>query len=211
MRLSTKRILSIGVSVILILAALITFFSFVMGELKQVTAKRDEVASKANTLETERRVVAQAQELIGRFKDLSKLEGTVSLAMPKGEETTGALRQVEAIQRASAVALSSLSFQRVEELPQLKRPRTAASASSFTRPLGILVVQISAAGTYQSLKRFLQMVETSIRVANVTSLTFTPSATRRVASGTAGEALKPAASEGNDTLSATVEMYYQQP
>lgn len=153
--------------------------------VKEIGVKRGQLLGRTQTLENQSRVVQDVKNLIAEFKNAAALERTVNLAVPNKEETMSALRQVEAAARASSVSITSLDF-------EVAPPRTA-SQLSFLKKLGVLTVKVGASGSYANLKTFLRLIETSVRVANVQTITL---------KGTS-------VAQAQESLTATVEMYYQ--
>ncbi|MBI5732498.1 type 4a pilus biogenesis protein PilO [Candidatus Jorgensenbacteria bacterium] len=189
-RVSTKRILSIGLAVLFLIGALVVYSTIIRGTAKSIDEQRAIVASKQNLYDNQNNAVEQVQKLIAQFKGLKVLQDAISLAVPSGEETIGALREIEAIARQSNVNVSGVGFEAI--VPK-------ASTKSFIKKLGILNITLTLSGGYNDLKRFLQLLETSVRVANVNSFKFKPGVPER---GRTGPVF--------DSLNISVEMYYQQ-
>ncbi len=186
MRVSTKRILSIGCSFLLLIGALVVYTNFIRDAGTDIGKLRATIASKSNLLANQRQAVNQVKKLITEFQNVGRLQDTVSLAMPEGTRAIQALRQVEAVARTSGVVLSSAEF-KTATLPKTKQ-------GSFIERLGAIEVRIRADGAYGSLKQFLQLLESGVRVSNVKEFNY-------VAGGTGGA----------DSLALTAETYYQQP
>jgi len=186
MRASTKRILSVTVAAIFLIATLVVYLNFIQPEIDEISERRALVASKENLLGNQERAVTEVQDLIAQFKNIAAVQETAGFAMPDDPETIGALRQLEAIARASGATLSSLDFKVII-------PRSSA-AESFIKKLGIVEVNMTIEGNYEALKKFLQFFETSVRVANVKEFTFQPAGPQR----------------GADKLVVSGEIYYQE-
>ncbi|MDI6734481.1 MAG: hypothetical protein QMD50_03285 [Patescibacteria group bacterium] len=189
-RISTKRILSIGLSIVFLIGAVVVYSTLIRSEMETIDDKRVEIASKTILYNNQKNAVNQVSELIAKYKGVSELQRSVSLAVPAGENTIGALRQIEAISRLSGVKISSLSFK--VSVPRL-------DAKSFAKKMGILDIMIGASGSYETLKNLLRLLETSVRVANVKTFAFKPGIPEP-----GSRVVAP-----SDTLSISVEMYYQ--
>ncbi len=187
MRVSTKRILSIGASLLLFIGAIIVYANLIIPEVGTITQVRNEVASKGALFQNQSEAVTQVQNLIAQFKNLASLQTTVSLAMPNGQETIGALRQVEATAASAGATLTSLAFKQVFSTQPPTQP--------FIRQIETFEITLAAQGTYPQLKQFLQLLETSVRVANVTDLKFQPGVGKNA--------------DTTNLLSLTVDVYYQ--
>jgi hypothetical protein len=191
MRVSTKRILSVLASVVFVIGALLVYLNLIQGAMKNVSDKRAVIFSKNNVLNNQKSIVDQVKKLLSQFNNMTKVQETIGFAVPNGSQTINALRQIEAVARANNVSLSSVSFD-----TSAVKPAKKGTVPSFVKKLGVLAVNIKADGDYENLRGFIQYLETSVRVANVTELKYS----------TAG-----AESDkfGTDNLTLVVEMYYQ--
>lgn len=184
MKTSTKRILSIGVSFLLVVGALLVYQNLIRPLGEEIDKKRAEASAKSDLFEKQSQAVKQAQDLIERSKSLGAIEETVSLAIPNKPEITNALSQVETIARLNNVILSNLDVK-----PVVPRKTSAA----LIKDLGVIEVNASVSGAYGNLKAFLRSLETNVRVANVKEFNFRSSA------GTGGLY----------SMNLVVEFYYQ--
>jgi len=158
MRPSTKRVLSIAISFLLLVGALIIYQNFIRPEIEIINVKRGMVNSKEVVFEGQKQAVDQVQNLISQFQNIKNIQEAVALAIPNSPDTTRALSQIEAIARSSGVVILSLDFKEVGARP---------SDQSLVKKLGVIEVKIGAAGSYQGLKNFIRFIETNVRVANV--------------------------------------------
>ena len=165
MKASTKRILSIALSGFLFIGTLIVYSNFIRPAATEVGAKRSVLFSKSTTFNSQKEAVSRVQELIARLKGAARLEETVSLLIPTKPGVTEALAQLRAITESSGVRLQSFS---IAPLP------LEPSTSPLVRRLGVLELGLSVAGSYESVKQFLQAIETNVRIFNVKSLTIAP-------------------------------------
>ncbi|MEK7086673.1 MAG: hypothetical protein AAB935_00245 [Patescibacteria group bacterium] len=186
MKPSTKRVLSIGLSGLFLIAVLIVYGNFIRPELVRIDKKRAAVLSKEALFNNQKTAVLGVQKLISQFQSVSRLQETVSLAMPLDENVTQALNQLQAIgknSQASVVsfAINPLSFEPTRE-PLVKR-------------LGVLETDLVLQGSYESLKSFLKYLETNVRVANVKNFRIGPGSSQ---------------SQDFYSLVLKAEMYYQE-
>ncbi len=188
MKSSTQRILSIFLSGALFIATLVVYANFIRPAVAEVSEKRSVLYSKVTTFEGQRDAVARVQELVTRLKGAAKLEQTVSLLLPNKPGVTEALSQIRAITDASGVGLQSFSI----------TPKSfESSRTSLVRRLGILEIGLSVEGGYENVKRFVQALETNVRIFNVQDFRMGP--TRGTKPG-----------EGEFLAQVTVEVYYQE-
>lgn len=186
MRVSTKRILSIGVAGIFLIGSLVVYSSLITGELEAVNEKQGAVNDRRESLATQQQAVTKVTDLIKQFEGV-KSQDTIALAMPNGDDTVGALRGIQAIALQSGVVISALDF-------KTSVPRVA-QAQPFIKKLSTLEVSLKLNGPYEGAERFIQLLETAVRVANVKNFKFQTS---------------PTAGNPIGSLELVVDTYYQQ-
>ncbi|MFH0806240.1 MAG: hypothetical protein V1885_00740 [Candidatus Brennerbacteria bacterium] len=189
MRVSTKRILSILVGLAFLMGAFFVYLGLIRGEMTEAERVRGLLASKEALFANQERAVNQVKDLLNEFKNFARLEETVSRAVPNGASTISALRQLEAVGRTAGAVITKLDFS-----TPTPSSRGAPGATSVVKRLRTLEVKVRAEGPYENLKQFTKLLETSVRVANVTRLNYAPGGI---------------ASSG-DSLSLEVDMYYQE-
>lgn len=193
MKASTKRILTITASCLLIIGAVVVYTSFIKPEFGRIQEKRAEVYSKRQIFKDQSEAVGRVQELVARLKGASELQTTVEKVLPAGSDVTGILSQVQAMADRAGVAVSNFSVQQT--------PFEAANEEgedSLRRRLGVLSVNVSTAGSYEGIKNFFRFLQTNVRVFNIQGFQISAQA------GKGGE--------GIDAFSATFAMkaYYQE-
>ena len=143
-------------------------------------------ASKENLFNNQKLAVGEVQKLIGQFQSIVKLEETVSLAMPIGENITQALNQLQAIVRSSKANLRVFTIN-----PGNFEP----SRQLLAKRLGSIRINVTVDGSYEDIKSFLRLLETNVRVANVANFVMSPAA---------------GGSQDLYSLTSSVEIYYQE-
>lgn len=162
MRVSTKRILSMVVALVLLVGALMVYGSLIRPALDGIGVIRGEIAAKQDLLNNQEVAVSQARDLLGELQNSRRIEETVSLAIPIGENTTQAMSQIQAIVQNSNVTVQSLSLS--------PKPFLSNVRQSLVRRLGVLQFNLSVNGGYDNIKNFLESLETNVRVANLETL-----------------------------------------
>jgi hypothetical protein len=192
MRVSTKRILSIGAALLFFIGALLVYLNLIRTENGVISELRASVESRTNLLEQQQKVVGEVQNLIASFQNIGQVQENVSVVIPTGEQNVSALRQIEAITNRSGVSLSSIDFK--AGLAKAVGKKSASSSESLIKRLGVLKVTMNVIGGYENLKLFLATLETSMRLTNVQGLKYAP-----------GVGVNP-----TDQLTIEAEMYYQE-
>lgn len=191
MRISTKRILSIGISFLLFIGVIVVYFQLIVPKAKELSKRRAEIFAKQSAYNDQKEAVDQVQKLISEIQRLKELQKSVDFAMPKGPDTIGALRQIDAVSKSTNATIVSLNFRVLPPaIPPAKNKKV-----SIVRPMGVVNVNVSVKGFYDNLKQFLKLLEKNIRVANVKTYRFTPGLGKDAGS--------------NDTLEIAVDMFYQ--
>lgn len=170
MRISTKRILSISVSLLLFIGVIVVYFQLIVPKAQEFSKRRAENFSKQSVYNNQKEAVDQVQKLIAQVRDLKELQKSVGFAMPVGPDTIGVLRQIDAISKSTNATITSLSF-RISPpfIPSGKNKKI-----TIVKPMGVVNVTVSVKGFYENLKKFLELLEKNIRVANVKTFRFTP-------------------------------------
>jgi len=185
MRVSSKRILSIGVSLVLLIGSIVVYSTFITGELQTVNEKQASANAALQSFTTQEQAVTKVEALIQKFANL-KNQDTLSLAMPNGENTVDALREIQTVAAQSNIVITALDFK--SSVPR------GTTDQPFIKKLGTLEVALTLSGTYEGVKRFLGLLEGGVRIANVKSFKFDSS-------------LIPGSPVG--TFNIVVDMFYQ--
>jgi len=165
MRASTKRILSIGLAAVVLAAAFIVYSALVRPAAAEVEKLRAQLFTKQTMFNNEKQVVTQLQSFIDQINNLGELQRTLSLAIPNGKETFGALHQYQTIAQSSNLEIVSVKIGEKGLKPAI---------APLAKRLGTLQFSLTLRGSYQSIKTFLQTLETNIRVSNVESFSLRP-------------------------------------
>lgn len=187
MKSSTKRILSIGLSALFFVAIIILYVNFIQPELGRVDKKRSVVVSKETLFNNQKTAVEGVQKLINDFQSSAQIEETVSLAMPREENVTQILNQMQAIARNSQANIISFSIGTLAFEPS-KQP--------LAKRLGTLELDIAVQGNYEAIKMFLGLLETNVRLINVQDFRISP--------------VNSTKQEGLYLLTIKAELYYQE-
>jgi len=183
MRISTKRILSIGLAGFFLILAFFVYVQFIKGYVSDVNEKRATLTSKTQLFNNQNSAITQVQDTISNFQNFKDIEKKIGLAVPNGVDTISAVRQIEAAASRSFVTIASLNFKAVAQ---------RASKETFLKKIGVLQVDLSATGDYSGLKNFLKSIETNVRIASVQEFKFEPK------------------DNGASMLGIKMEMYYQE-
>jgi len=187
MKASAKRALSLLLSGGLIVVSLVIFVILVGPAYEEVLQLRNELAPQTILLLDTQQDVSRVQSLKAQYQNSERIIASLDDNLPPQELVASLMSQINAISRSSGVTMRAIG---ISYLPV--RPSTVRL--SFARGVGTLRLELASVGNYSSLKRFLQLLETNIRVMDVNALS-----------------IDLAASSNQDiyNYSVTVDTYYQ--
>ncbi len=143
--------------------AVVIYALFIRPEYDNVQRLRSEVASRAQAVEQQKDVVKQIQRLLQEYQGVARLQETLSLALPQESGVAEALNQLNGAAQIGGLAIQSAGVQSLAI-----RPSSAPIKSA--KGIGTLRFNAKISGDYDQIKRFLQMLETNIRLMDVKSL-----------------------------------------
>ncbi len=178
MKQTAKRFSSLIFALVLFVAALIVFFDLVQPAYQDLQAAKGKQVSQDNFLANEQKIVSQAQGLVAAFQKQAQNQGPVNMALPVGPNVAGAITQIAGLGSANNIAIQSISVSNQSPSAKPSQPATAgqggsgqiataAFGGSLTRPLGSISFQVTATGSYESFKNFLQGLENNTRIFDV--------------------------------------------
>jgi len=165
MRLSTKRILGLTLSIVFIIGLIIILTSFIKPEFAAINQKRSELFSKSRLYDSQKNALDQVQQLIDESQNFSQLKGVVSMAMPVGANTTDILNQINAIAQLSQVEITQLGN---TNLPFGK------NKNSIIKRVGKVEIKLEAVGGYENIKNLVNFLESNVRIFDVQSFQIGP-------------------------------------
>lgn len=178
------RMASVAAGLLLIIGAGFVLFSLIIPKAQGIQRLRGERAALSAAVAEEQAMLQAATELLNEYQSIQNLQSNLALALPPEEEMTGIVHQLNGMAKASGVLIESLDLQVL--------PVRSKSQQAVIEPIGTVQATLVLRGTYESVKAFLDSVETNMRVMDVDSL--------RVEGGTLGNVL---------TYNVVIKSYYQ--
>lgn len=166
MKNSVKRTISLLASLILLVGSIFAYSFFIKPEYQLVNQLRGTLVAKANLFTDQQTIIAEVEELLSQFESAARIQEIVSLSLPLKESESGIFSQLQALAQANDLVIEVLS---VQSLPT-KSTAKARGVKSMIKDLGVLQILAKLSGSYENFKRFLQGVETNIRVMDLVSL-----------------------------------------
>lgn len=164
MRASTKRILSIMVSAILLIAVVVVYVKFIQPAYSEVQNLRGEIEARQNLLQNQSQAVSQVQNLISQLQNqnISQFQDQISLVLPASESVPQALNQYQAIAQASGLSIQSASVSYLAIKP-------SAANISLAKGVGTNRFKLNVLGPYEAIKTFFEAIETNVRLTDLVS------------------------------------------
>jgi len=167
MKASTKRASILLLSAALIVVSLIMYATLVRSAYDSMVNLRSELASQSNLLDVQSEAITQVKSLVAQYQSVAKLEDQLALALPTEEAVSGVMAQLNAIAQSNGASIQSVG---ITYLPI----KSAATSLTFARGIGTLQLEMKVLSSYESFKRFLQGLETNIRIMEVRSVKIDP-------------------------------------
>lgn len=158
MKPSAKRSLSLLLTAVLLIGALIFYTNILKPEYNRIQTLRGELAAKKVLFDDRKVIIDRVKDLLTNYQSAMKLQKDISLALPFTADTAPLFNQIFSHGRNSGLQLQSLGFNQIP-------PNQDG--------LGVVQMTLNLRGSYPSLKTFLQLVETNTRVMDVSRLTIT--------------------------------------
>jgi hypothetical protein len=202
MKQSSKRIASVLLAFLFILAAFVFFFDLLRPAYSDAKALQSQQLGEATYLKNQTTLVGQVQATLNTYQNEAQEAANVGLAMPSGEDIAGALAQIQGIAANNNISINNISVTPPEIQIQTTAGTADASSSDLLKPLGSFTFKLAASGSYESFQNFLSELETNIRIFDVKTVSIQPAVA--VAAGA-----KSVPSPDAFNYAVTVATYYQ--
>lgn len=162
MRSSTKRLISMLISGILLLGTAVFIPSVIGPAVENINEKRTELRSKEVFLQERTEVVEAVDRLVTQLvENLSDLQMSIDVAIPNEEDLKNIINQLDGMLARSNSSLSSVT---------VSEARSADLISPQTQGLGFMDMEINLSGNYSDIKDFVGLIETNLRLFEVVEL-----------------------------------------
>lgn len=192
MKYSAKRNLSLVISGIFIILALIVFFSMLWPTFAKINELNKKITQEQAQYDSQNEAVQIAQTIIGQYKSLVSVSQTISLSIPKDIEMQNLIAQINNISSQSGLLLQSIGFEDVSA-------NAVINSKSIVQNYRTLKLSISLTGSYDSFKSWLGAIENNIRLMDVEAISFAGLSSNSNSSG----------NTGLFNFKVTINVYYQ--
>jgi Tfp pilus assembly protein PilO len=210
MKPETKRLSSIVIAALIVAGALVIYFEFIVPAYTNLQSLKGQQQSETTLYANENQIVSQGKSLLATYQGAASSSQAVAMALPVGQDVSGALAQLYGIAANAGVTVQTTGIS-IQAVQVTKAPAAttgsqianAAAAGSVIKPTGTVSLRVSGSGSYEAFKTFLQGIESNIRIFDVTNLSLTPG-------GTAATKTQ-AGNQDMFNYGITVVTYYQAP
>jgi hypothetical protein len=179
MKQETKRLSSIIIAALIIAAALVVYFEFIIPAYTSLQLVKGQEESETTLYANEQQVVSKVKSLLTTYQNDASSSQSVAMVLPVGPDVSGALAQIYGIATNANVTIQGTEIS-TQAVQAVTAPATtvgaAAAAGSIVKPTGTVSFQVTGYASYESFKSFLQGLETNIRVFDVTTISLQPAA-----------------------------------
>lgn len=162
MKPAAKRLIGVFGSLGLFIGALTVFSVLILPVLDTIQELRGEKAALSELYDQERKTVETVRGIFEQFGGVSNLQDTLSLALPTQEDIPSIVNQINGIAKTSGIIINAIDLKLL--------PINASSQDDAFRPVGTVRVTLGLEGAYESIKLYLDSIETNVRIMDVQML-----------------------------------------
>lgn len=162
MKPSTKRLIGASLSLVFLIGTVFVLSVFILPTTEIIQQLRGEEIALSELYNTELARVETVRQIFEQFGGISNIQDTLSLALPIKEDVPSIINQVNGIAKISGIVIDSIDLQLL--------PIRSTSEESAIRPVGTVRIVLDVQGAYESIKLYLQALETNVRIMDVQKL-----------------------------------------
>ncbi len=159
LRASFKRLIFIGLSIVLFLAAIMAYSSFVRPAYEDLIAKRSSLENRINLVAENELVVGKMRSLLNEYKNAEALKTSVSAVLPTIPDAAAAINQISALAKINNLVLNSVSTSLLSIKP--------SAQPALVKGIGSIQISCQLSGNYASFRSFLKNIETNINLMDI--------------------------------------------
>ena len=161
MKTSSRRILFVILSLLLIIAAAMVYSSFISHAYDDVVNLRGQIASQNEVSQKFQITFGQVQKLLADLQTAPDVKKTVSLILPTQRDVGYLVGQVTGLAEANGLTVSLLSTQILPVQP---------AQTQVVNSIGKMQADVQVAGSYAGFKSFLRQVQSNILLLDVSDI-----------------------------------------
>jgi len=162
MKASVKRILLILLSAIFIITAILVFIKMVIPSYQEVIKLKGELLSRTKLLAEQTSIIEEFIQVAQQEEDIQKQQEILSKILPVEESIPQAIHLYQTVAESCGVSINSLSVKILGIKPSKK--------GSIAKGIGTLRFDMKIFGTYEAIKKFSEILETSIQLNDLINI-----------------------------------------
>ena len=188
MRSSTKRFISIVLAMLMLIAAVFVYSTFIRPAYSDIENLRAQANNKTQIFEQQQSSTKQIQSLLSQYQDVLQVEDTISSILPLSSDVASGVNQITGLSKINNLTIDLLAVEETAITP--------SDQPNLIKGVGALKFNFHLIGSYENFKAFLQNLETNITLMDLTNL--------KVETAT-----KTKSNENRFSYTLTVNTYYQ--
>jgi len=162
MKATSKRILFVIISLMLIIASAVVYSSLILPTYQKVLSLRGQIASQSEVLEKFKITFGRVQKLLSELQNAPNIQKQVSLILPSTKDVSYLASQITGLAEANGLSVSLLSTQLM--------PIQPTSNSKVINPVGRIEANVKLTGSYGAFKSFLRQIQSNILLLDVSNI-----------------------------------------
>lgn len=154
------------VGLALIAASFVVYFEFTRPAYFEIQSVKGEQLSNSLLLAEEQSAIKKVSDLISDYRGQAETQKAVSLALPPTNDPSGALAELYGMVKNSGLNLQSVA---ISQSPS-SVGAGAGAVFNLQKPIGTIIFNIRASGTYRAFKELISLLETNIKTFNIGSI-----------------------------------------
>ena len=172
MKQSTKRLTSSVAAILFLVASFVILFNLIQPAYGEISRLRGEIASRSEFAENQDRVIAAVQRLLASYESSQDAQAALSFALPHKPHVGEVIGQVHGLLAVNNLISQSFSVEpeptRRAVVPAQKgTPTKDKQQNLVVNPPRAVNVKFKAIGSYSDFRKFVENVETNIRIMSM--------------------------------------------
>jgi len=153
---------AIGVVVLLILPA-----------YSDIKSKKEDFKQREEEFNKKQELVLKVKELLGKYNDRIVDFDNLNLAIPSGNPATpDLLVNLNAISSSAGMVMENIDIKSAASALAGRTSRAASASGQSAQNFKTASISLTLAGTYDSLKNYLRLLEDNLRIIDISSIEF---------------------------------------
>ncbi|MEK7568396.1 MAG: type 4a pilus biogenesis protein PilO [Patescibacteria group bacterium] len=167
MKASSKRTLSILLSIFLFIGSLAIYSYLISPAYEKIKTQKSEIVSRAETVRQYEEIISRIKNLLEQYENAAQMQETMSVILPTNQNVAESINQINGLAYFNNLSIDRLSVRQMAIAP-------SADKSKLIKGIGTLRINIRFNGDYAAIKSFLQNMETNLNLMDLISLRAEP-------------------------------------